>query len=113
MTAQRAARGNDFLHGALELLVLQSLSTGPRHGYGVARWLESETDDALAIEEGSLYPALYRLEKKGWIEAEWGKTELGRRAKMYRLTSSGRLQLVRQTESWAVFSAAVDRVLAS
>ena len=81
------------------------------HGYAIARWLEDATDDALAVEEGSLYPALYRMEKKGWVEAEWGTSDLGRRAKLYRLTRLGRRQLASDTVAWATFSAAVNRVL--
>src|SRR6188474_1066924 len=80
----------DHLHGTLDALVLKTLSWGARHGYAIARWLEQTTEDALRIEEGSLYPALYRLEKRDWIEAEWGMSELGRRAKFYRLTRGGR-----------------------
>ena len=101
----------DYLHGTLETLVLKTLTRGPMHGYAIARWLEEATDDALAVEEGSLYPALYRMEKRGWVEAEWGTSDLGRRAKMYRLTRLGRQQLVGDTAAWATFSAAVNRVL--
>jgi transcriptional regulator len=102
---------NDLLHGTLDSLVLKTLAGGPRHGYGIARWLEERTAGELAIEEGSLYPALYRLEKRGWIEAEWGTSELGRRAKFYRLTRTGHTQLRRETARWQGFSAAVSRVL--
>ncbi len=107
MTKERS----DHLHGTLDALILKTLSWGPRHGYAVARWLEDTTDEALRIEEGSLYPALYRLEKRGWIEAEWGTSELGRRAKFYGLTARGRAELRRETAEWARFSAAVSRVL--
>ena len=106
-----AAPANDLLHGTLDALVLKTLSWGPRHGYAVARWLEETTGDALRIEEGSLYPALYRMERRGWIEAEWGISELGRRAKFYRLTAGGRAQLVTETERWSSFAEAVSRVL--
>ena len=92
-------------------LVLKTLSWGPRHGYGIARFLEERSDDLLQIEEGSLYPALYRLEKRGWIESEWGKSELGRRAKFYRLTSVGRRQLASETERWRTFSKAITEIL--
>jgi PadR family transcriptional regulator PadR len=102
---------NEHLHGALDALVLKTLSWGPRHGYAIARWLEDTTGDVLRIEEGSLYPALYRLEKKGLIQAEWGMSELGRRAKIYRLTARGRAQLQRETAEWARFAGAVSRVL--
>ena len=105
------AAAKELLRGTLDSLVLKTLSWGPLHGYGIARWLEQRTDDALSIEEGSLYPALYRLEGRGWLSSEWGKSELGRRAKYYRLTTEGRAQLTRETEAWRSFSAAVSRVL--
>lgn len=105
------ATRSDLLHGTLDLLVLKTLSHGARHGYGIARFLEDTTGEALAIEEGSLYPALYRLEGKGFIEAEWRESELGRRAKFYRLTSEGRRQLKAETAAWTQFQAAVSRVL--
>jgi transcriptional regulator len=104
-------RNPELLRGTLDSLVLKTLSRGPLHGYGVARWIEGRTGDTLAIEEGSLYPALYRLEKRGWIEAEWGRSDLGRRAKFYRLTAAGRRQLATETERWRVFSQAVSAVL--
>ncbi len=99
------------LHGTLDALILKTLSREPLHGYAIARWLEKETDDVLSIEEGSLYPALYRLEARDWIASEWGTSEAGRRAKFYRLTKRGRRELRRETEEWARFSAAVSRVL--
>lgn len=101
----------DLLHGTLDVLVLKALSWGPRHGYAVIRWLEETAGDAIAIEEGSLYPALYRLERRGLIEAEWGTSELGRRAKIYHLTAEGRRALTEETARWAAFSSAVARVL--
>lgn len=105
------ARPNTLLHGALDALILRTLERGPCHGYAIARWLESETAEALRIEEGSLYPALYRLEERGMVEAEWGVSELGRRAKFYRLTPSGEAQLAERTREWETFAAAVSRVL--
>jgi PadR family transcriptional regulator, regulatory protein PadR len=102
---------NPLLHGTLDALVLKTLSWGPRHGYAVARWLEDTTDEEIQIEEGSLYPALYRMEERGLIEAEWGMSELGRKAKIYRLTSRGRAQLKAETAEWERFTAAVSRVL--
>ncbi len=102
---------NDLLRGTVDTLILKTLTWGPRHGYGIARWLESTTNDALALEEGSLYPALYRLEKKGLVEAEWGTSELGRRAKFYQLTASGRASLAERTQRWREFSTAVSEVL--
>ena len=102
---------NGMLHGTLDALILKTLSWGPRHGYGIARWLEEATEETVAIEEGSLYPALYRLERRGLIDAEWGTSELGRRAKFYRITPKGRRQLTAETEVWAKFSAAISKVL--
>ena len=103
----------DFLSGTLESLILKTLTRGPMHGYGIARWLEETTARTLIVEEGSLYPALYRMEKRGWIEAEWGTSELGRRAKFYRLTRKGRQQLASDTEAWTAFAQAVNRVMVS
>jgi PadR family transcriptional regulator PadR len=101
----------ELLHGTLDALVLKTLGGGRRHGYAIARAIEEATEGVVEIEEGSLYPALYRMEKKGWIEAEWGLSELGRRAKFYRLTPRGRRQLAGQTAEWARFAAAITRVL--
>jgi PadR family transcriptional regulator len=101
----------DFLPGTLESLILKTLTRGAIHGYGIARWIEDATDRALSVEEGSLYPALYRMERRGWIDAEWGTSELGRGAKFYRLTDAGREQLASDTEAWAAFAAAVNKVL--
>jgi PadR family transcriptional regulator PadR len=101
----------ELLHGTLDTLVLKTLTGGRRHGYGIARAIEEATDDVVEVEEGSLYPALYRMERKGWVEAEWGLSELGRRAKFYRLTQKGRRQLVSQTAEWTRFAAAISRVL--
>ncbi len=100
-----------LLHGALDALILKTLAPGPRHGYAIARFIEQATDDAVPVEEGSLYPALYRMERRGWLEAEWGTSELGRRAKLYRLTQAGRDQLAAKTETWRRFSAGVSKVL--
>lgn len=101
----------DFLPGTLESLILKTLARAPMHGYAVARWIEDATDRALAVEEGSLYPALYRMEKRGWIDAEWGTSELGRRVKVNRLTRKGRQQLTSDTEAWTTFALAVNKVL--
>lgn len=101
-----------LLPGTLDALVLKTLSRGPRHGYAIARWLEEATSDALQIEEGSLYPALYRMEKRGWIEADWGLSELNRRVKFYRLTEAGTRQLEVETANWKQFTRAVSKVLA-
>jgi PadR family transcriptional regulator PadR len=101
----------DLLQGTLDVLVLKALSGGPAHGYGIARWLEQVTDDVLRIEEGSLYPALHRMELKGWIESEWGLSDNNRRAKYYRLTAAGRKQLRTEASTWTVFSRAVSKAL--
>jgi PadR family transcriptional regulator, regulatory protein PadR len=103
----------DLLQGTLDLLILRTLSWGSTHGYGIARWIQQVTQDMLRIEEGSLYPALHRLEKRGWIDAEWGLSENNRRAKYYRLTSLGRRQLQAETSTWGVFVTAVGKVLTS
>ena len=105
------AEQTELLHGTLDTLILKTLSWGPRHGYGVARWIQDTTDDALEIGEGSLYPALYRIERKGWIEAEWGVSETGREVKFYRLTSAGRARLKVELAQWARFTTAVSKVL--
>lgn len=101
----------DFLKGTLDLMILKTLSWAPTHGYGIARWIEQCTEDTLSVEEGSLYPALHRLEERGLITAEWGITELNRRAKFYRLTTAGKKQLRSSHEYWARFAGAVTRVL--
>src|SRR5262245_22251600 len=102
---------NALLHGTLDALILKTLAGGPRHGYAIARFIEDTTGDAVLVEEGSLYPALYRMERRGWVEAEWGTSELGRRAKVYRLTDAGRSQLALETDTWRRFSAGVSKVL--
>jgi len=106
-----APASNDLLHGTLETLILRTLAQGPRHGYAIARWLEETTGDVLQVEDGSLYPALYRMEQRGWLQAEWGMSELGRKAKFYKLTPAGRKRLATSTAEWARFSAAISKVL--
>lgn len=101
----------DLLQGTLDALILKTLSWGPRHGYAVARWLEATSSETIRVEEGSLYPALYRMERKGWIEASWGMSELGRRAKFYILTPSGRSRLRAEVAAWRRLSGAVGRIL--
>ena len=100
-----------LLQGTLDLLVLKTLSWGPRHGYAIARWIEQTSDDALRIEEGSLYPALYRMERRGWIDAAWGKSEIGQRIKIYSLTTKGRAQLRAESAEWDSFASAVAKVM--
>ncbi len=101
----------DRLHGTLDALILKTLTFGPRHGYAIVRWLREQTHDALQVEEGSLYPALYRMERDGWIESDWGISELGRKAKMYSITDAGRRELRNETKEFAGFVAAVAPLL--
>jgi len=102
-----------FLMGTLDVLLLKTLSWGPMHGFGIALWLERTAGHALRIEDGSLYPALHRLERKGWVTATWGLTENNRRAKYYELTAAGRKRLAQESSEWARFAEAVRRVLES
>ena len=101
----------DLLKGTLDMLVLKTLSTGSMHGYGIARIIEQQTDDVLSIEEGSLYPALFRLDRRGLIKSKWGITETKRRAKFYQLTKKGRKQLDDDESNWLSFAVAVASVL--
>jgi transcriptional regulator len=103
----------DLLRGTLDLLVLKTLSWGPMHGLAVLRWIERATRDELQIEEGALYPALHRMEDKGWLESEWGYTERGRKAKFYRLSAAGRKQLAAELSKWSRYSTVVELVLAA
>ena len=103
----------DLLRGTLDLLVLRTLRGGPSHGYAIAKTILAATDEVLNVEEGSMYPALYRMEKRGWIVADWGVTDTKRRAKFYRLTPAGRTQLDAESSSWSDFSTAVGKVLES
>jgi len=104
---------NALLHGALDALILKTLTRGPSHGYAVARFIEETSGDTVLVEDGSLYPALYRLERRGWVEAEWGMSELGRRAKLYRLTDRGREQLAAEVATWRRFTTGISKVLLS
>jgi transcriptional regulator len=101
----------DMVQGTLDMLILKTLAWGPLHGYGIARWLEQTTEDALRIEEGSLYPALYRLARKGLVTAEWRVNENNRRARYYTLTTAGRKHLRAETAAWGRFVIAVAKVL--
>ena len=101
----------ELLQGTLDLLILKAVSLGPLHGYGVLLRIQQISGDALQIQQGSLYPALYRLEQQGWIESSWGDSENNRRAKFYALTRSGRKQLAEETANWERITAAVARVL--
>ena len=106
-------KDSGLLQGTLELLVLKTLSWGPMHGYGIASWIESATGDVLRVEEGSLYPALYRMTRKGWIRGEWGTSENNRRAKFYQLTREGERQFREQTTGWERFASAVTSAVGS
>jgi len=102
---------NDLLQGTLALLVLKTLARGPLHGYGITLHIQMVSKDFLRVEEGSLYPALHRMEQDGWISAEWGTTENSRRARYYRLTSTGRKQLAEEERNWERLTQAVAQVL--
>src|SRR5438067_11127069 len=101
----------NLTRGTLDLLILKALSWGPRHGYGVAEWIQDATSETLLVGEGTLYPALHRLERRGWVEAEWGVSENNRQAKFYRLSASGRRQLQTGSSSWHQFVAAAGKAL--
>ena len=101
----------DLLQGTLDLMVLRVLDTGENHGWGISQRIQQISQDVLRINQGSLYPALHRLEAQGWIDAEWGSSDNNRRAKYYRLTRAGRRQLAEETENWARISEAIGRVL--
>ena len=103
----------DLLQGTLAILILKALLGGPAHGYGIARWVEGTTDDVLRIEEGSLYPALRRLEDNGWVTSEWGLSENNRRARFYTITKAGRAHLVAEATVWFRYAGAVTQVLRS
>jgi transcriptional regulator len=106
-----APRTVDLLQGTLDVLILKTLSGRAMHGYGIARWIQQLTDDVLQVEEGSLYPCLHRMERRGWLEGGWGMSENNRRAKFYRLTPAGRRQLNAESATWMTFAQAVTKVL--
>jgi len=106
-------KSGDLVQGTLDMLVLKALDRSPMHGYAVAEWIHESSADVLRVEEGSLYPALHRLERRGWISAEWGLSENNRRAKYYELTPRGRQQLRAATSTWSTFAGAVTSVLTS
>ena len=101
----------DQMRGTLDLLVLKTLAWGPSHGYAIARWLEQHSSDVLRVEDGSLYPALYRMEQRGWIRSDRRMSELGRPVKFYQLTAAGRKHLRNETAEWLTFSRTVTRLL--
>lgn len=101
----------NLIKGTLDVLILKTLSWGPMHGYSISRWIRDTTEEELTVEEGALYPALRRLERKGWLEAEWGETETGREARFYTLTEAGRDQLQAEVSAWQRYATAMARVL--
>jgi PadR family transcriptional regulator PadR len=107
-----SAEDLDLLRGTLDLLILKTLSWGPMHGLAVLRWIEDVTRQRLQIEEGALYPALHRMEQRGWLDAEWGYTDRNRKAKFYSLTATGRRQLAAELSKWSRYTEAVSLVLA-
>ncbi len=106
-----ATEKSDLLQGTLDLLILKTVAVAPAHGWGISQRIQQVSEDVLKVNQGSLYPALYRLERQGLISAEWGVSENGRQAKFYRLTASGRRRLAREEESWQRLAGAVARVL--
>ena len=103
---------SDLLQGTLDLLILRTLSLGPQHGWGISQRIQQVSEDVLRVNQGSLYPALHRLEEQGWIASEWGTSDNNREAKFYRLTRTGQRQLQVETENWHRITGAVARVLA-
>jgi PadR family transcriptional regulator, regulatory protein PadR len=103
--------GSDLYIGTLDVLILKALSWGPMHGYGIGRWIRQTTENVLTVQEGALYPALHRLQRRGWLDEEWGVTETGREAKYYRLTAAGRRQLRSEVERWRAYARAVSAAL--
>jgi len=101
----------DLLHGTLDMLILRTLQWGPQHGYAIAQTIRAQSADVLLVEAGSLYPALQRLARQGWVTPKWGQTDANQRAKFYRLTSDGRKQLTRETSRWAELVTAIARVM--
>jgi len=101
----------DLMQGTLDMLILKTLTGGAMHGYAIARAIQERTDDALQLEEGTLYPALYRMERKGWIASKWGRSENNRKARYYRLTAPGRKQLNAESEAWISLSEAISKIM--
>jgi transcriptional regulator len=111
MSTQREKERLELLQGTLDLLILRTLIFGPEHGQGIARAIQQTSEDELLVEHGALYPALQRLEERGWIAAEWGTSTNNRKARFYKLTPVGRKQLVKETTKWRRLAAAIGRVL--
>lgn len=100
-----------LLQGTLDMLILKSLLSKSRHGYDITRWIQATSDEVLAVDDGSLYPALHRIERRGWITSEWGPSESNRRAKFYKLTRTGRAQLTREVDAWQSLVRGITRIL--
>jgi PadR family transcriptional regulator, regulatory protein PadR len=105
--------GSDLFTGTLDILILKAVSWGPRHGYAIGRWIRETTSDDVIVQEGALYPALHRLERKGWLAEDWGLTDTGREAKYYTLTAAGRAHLRAEAKRWTRFSSAITRALSA
>jgi transcriptional regulator len=101
----------ELLQGTLDMLILRMLQWGPQHGHGIGQAIRAQSDDLLKVETGSLYPALHRLEKRGWLTAEWGVSEANQKAKYYRLTAEGKAQLVRERDRWSLLVDAIGRIM--
>jgi transcriptional regulator len=101
----------ELLQGTLDMLILRTLQWGPQHGHGIGQTISAHSDDLLKVETGSLYPALHRLEKRGWLKSEWGLSEANQRAKFYRLTAAGKAQLLREQDRWSQLVSAIGRVM--
>jgi PadR family transcriptional regulator len=101
----------DLLQGTLDMLILQTLQWGPQHGYAISQTLRAQSAEALQVETGSLYPALHRLQKQGWVKAEWGQTDANQRAKTYRLTPAGKKQLLRERSRWEQLVSVIGTIL--
>lgn len=107
----RSTSRSDLLHGTLDMLILRTLQWGPQHGYAIGQAIRAQSEEVLQVEAGSLYPALQRLSKQGWVIAKWGMTDANQRAKFYRLTTEGRKQLVREESRWTELVNAIARVM--
>jgi len=111
MTKQRDAERLELLQGTLDMLILRTLQWGPQHGHGIGQAIRAQSDDLLKVETGSLYPALHRLLKRGWLKAEWGVSEANQRARFYQLTATGKAQLSRERDRWSMLVDAIGRVM--
>ena len=109
--SSRSDTRTDLLHGTLDMLILRTLLWGPQHGYAIGQTIRAQSSDVLQVEAGSLYPALQRLAKKGWVTAKWGQTEANQRAKFYRITPDGKKQLLREESRWTELVTAIGRIM--